>query len=350
MQAAWLDRGPLARALWPLACLYRAVTAVRDGLYRLGWKRVEALPVPVLVIGNLVAGGAGKTPTLLALTELLRRHGHTPGVISRGHGRRASEVVLVGGDTAVEDAGDEPLLIHLRSRAPVGVGRDRVAAGRALLARHPGIDLLLSDDGLQHRRLHRDAQVIVFDERGVGNGWLLPAGPLREPCPAEPPARSLVVYNAPRPTTTWPGHTARRGLAGLVGLADWWTGEPASAAALAAFAGQTVLAAAGVARPGRFFGMLREAGLGVVELPLPDHHDYAALPWPADAPRVVVTEKDAVKLRPGRPGTAGVWVARLDFALGAEFESELLALLPGPRASSFSTKPPPHDDHGHSIA
>jgi len=230
------------------------------------------------------------------------------------------------------------------------VGRDRVAAGRALLARHPGVDLLLSDDGLQHRRLHRDAQVIVFDERGIGNGWLLPAGPLREPCAAKPPAHSLVVYNAPHPTTPWPGHTARRGLAGLVRLADWWAGVPASPAALAAFAGQEVLAAAGVARPGRFFGMLREAGLRVVERPLPDHHDFAALPWPADAARVVVTEKDAVKLRPGRPGTTGVWVATLDFALGAEFESELLALLPGPRASSLSTKPHPHDDHGHSIA
>jgi tetraacyldisaccharide 4'-kinase len=353
IQSAWLGRGPLAITLWPLSLAYRAAIGLREGLYRLGLKATETLPVPVLVVGNLVAGGAGKTPTTLALVELLRRRGYTPGVISRGHGRRAQGIVQVTRDTPVEDSGDEPLLIHLRAGVPVAVGRDRVAAGRSLLARHPRVDLLLSDDGLQHRRLHRDAQVIVFDERGAGNGWLLPAGPLREPfAPARVPARSVVLYNAAEPSTAWPGHRVRRRLGGAVALAAWWQGSPASREALVSLAGRPVLAAAGVARPGRFFGMLREAGLDIAECPLPDHHGFADLPWPADTPDVVVvTEKDAVKLRPDRPGCAQVQVATLDFAFDADFEAELMRCLPPPRSPfPLPTSMDDNDPHGHSTA
>ena len=328
LQAAWLSRGPLAAALWPLSLVYGAVSAVRTLAHRAGLIRTERLPVPVIVVGNLVAGGAGKTPTTLALVELLRRHGHTPGLVSRGFGRNNGDVRLVSADSQATEVGDEPLLMHLRSRAPVAVGRDRAAAGRALLAAHPEVDVLLSDDGLQHVRLGRDVQVIVFDERGAGNGWLLPAGPLREPFRRRRPARSIVVYNAPEPSTPWPGHVATRGLGGVVGLAGWWRGEPATRAHLSALCGRPVVAAAGVARPGRFFGMLHAAGLELDELPLPDHHDFASIPWPRDTPDVVVTEKDAVKLRPEVCAGTRVHVATLDFALGPAFEAEFLRLLP----------------------
>jgi tetraacyldisaccharide 4'-kinase len=227
--------------------------------------------------------------------------------------------------------GDEPLLLHLRSGAPVMVGRARAEAAQALLKAHADIDILVSDDGLQHLALPRAAQVIVFDERGAGNGWLLPAGPLREPLPSTLPARTLVVYNAASPSTALPGTLARRGLAGAVELAGWWRGETASMGLLHALRGRQVLAAAGVAHPRRFFDMLAASGLRVTELALPDHHDYAVLPWPAGTADVLVTEKDAIKLDPARLGATRAWVVPLDFALDAAFEAALIALLPPPR-------------------
>ena len=328
LQRAWQARGSLAVALLPLAWLFAGLTAVRRGLYRMGLLRAQRLDVPVLVVGNLIAGGAGKTPTTLALIGLLRRHGWRPGVVSRGHGRTSTGVLNVEPDTPATHSGDEPLLLRLRGRVPVCVGEDRVAAARALRGRHPEVDIVVCDDGLQHLRLARDAQVIVFDERGAGNGWRLPAGPLRDPMPPRLPPRSVVLYNATSPSTSLPGHLAHRSLAGAVSLAEWWRGVPPDAKALEALRGRPILAAAGLARPGRFFAMLREHGLDITERPLPDHHTFDTLDWPAGTADVILTEKDAVKIRPERAGAVRVWVAALDFAPDASFEQELLALLP----------------------
>jgi len=234
----------------------------------------------------------------------------------------------VGPATPVAMCGDEPRLLRLRLGVPVFVAQDRVEAGRRLLQRHPEVDVIVSDDGLQHLRLARDAQVLVFDERGVGNGWPLPAGPLREPVPRRLPGRSVVLYNARRASTPWPGSLAQASLRGVVALAGWWRGEAASARALAALASRRVLAAAGMARPDRFFDMLEAAGLTLERLPLPDHHDFATLPWPPSTADVVLTEKDAVKLDPQRIGATRVWVAPLDFHTDAAFDAALLALLP----------------------
>lgn len=335
LQRAWLRRGPVAMALWPLSLLLGALVGARKALHALGLHPPSALPVPVVVVGNLIAGGAGKTPTVMAVVRCLQAAGRSPGVISRGYGRAADAppVIEVQPDSSAAQVGDEPLLLRLRLDTPVFVGADRVAAAQALLAAHPKVDVLVSDDGLQHLRLPRAAQVIVFDERGAGNGWLLPAGPLREPLAAQPPPLTVVLYNAPRASTGWPGHLATRRLAGLVTLEDWWAGRPATMAGLSALAaaGQPVIAAAGMAQPERFFGMLRAAGLAVTPLPLPDHHAYATLPWPADATQVVVTEKDAVKLRPERFAAdvtpTRIWVAPLDFCGDAAFDAALLALL-----------------------
>jgi len=328
LQRAWLTRGPLACSLLPIAWLFGGLTALRKGLYRVGLFKAVRLPVPVVVVGNLIAGGAGKTPTVMAVAELLRAQGFTPGVISRGYGRDGDGIVDVDISTDARLAGDEPLLMRLRLCSPVVVGQDRVAAAQALLQRHPTVDVIVSDDGLQHLRLGRDAQVLVFDGRGAGNRWLLPAGPLREPLPARAPERSVVLYNSPSPSTPLPGSLASTSLAGAVSLAQWWTGERASHEALTALKNAPVLAAAGMAHPERFFAMLRADGLTVVPLPLPDHFDFADLPWPAATPDVVITEKDAVKLSPDRTGTTRVWVVPLDFRLGAELEHALLALLP----------------------
>ena len=341
LQEAWTRRTGLAWSLLPLAFVFGNIAGLRRVLYRNGWWRRVALGVPVIVVGNLIAGGAGKTPTVLAVVRLLQRLGYKPGIVSRGHGRSGRGVLDVQPDTPAHRCGDEPLLLRLRSSAPVCVGRDRVAAGQALLHAHPQVDVVVSDDGLQHLRLVRDVQVIVFDERGAGNGWLLPAGPLREPLPEQVPPRSVVLYNAVQPSTALPGWIVQRRLTGAVLLADWWLGQPGTPEALTALGGRLLVAAAGVAQPQRFFAMLRDCGLRFTELPLPDHYDYAKLPWPDGTADVVVTEKDAVKLDTQRIGATRVWVAALDFAVGADFDAALAALLP---------PAPTRSDHGDTSA
>jgi len=313
----------LARALRPLCWLYAALAA---------WQRrrsvAQPLPVPVLVVGNFVVGGAGKTPTVIALVQALEAAGWRPGVISRGHGRRdKTPREVLAGDPA-SAVGDEPLLIRRRTDVPVWVGRNRVAAARALCAAHPDVDVLVSDDGLQHDALARDAELVVFDERGAGNGLLLPAGPLREPLPQRMPPRMSIVYTAGAASTRLPGALALRHLARPWPLAAWLAGDGRARAPLDALRGRPLLAVAGLAAPENFFAMLERAGLTIERLPLPDHHDYATMPWPAGTAEVVTTEKDAVKMTPARTGATQVWVVPLDLALPAALVGELVARLP----------------------
>jgi len=348
LQGSWNGRGALSTALLPAAWGFAAIAALRRRLFAHGVRETSRLPVPVVVVGNLVAGGAGKTPTVIAVAALLREHGYVPGIVSRGYGRASTGVVAVAPDATAARVGDEPLLLQRRTGAPVVVGADRVAAGHALLQAHPEVDVVLGDDGLQHLALERDVEVIVFDERGAGNGRLLPAGPLRERVPARLGPRQLVLYNAATATTPLPGFMARRALAGVVALADWWAGKAPTPAALAALRDREVVAVAGLARPERFFDLLRANGLVVVECALGDHDDFARLPWPASASDVVVTEKDAVKLPLTRAFGTRVWVAQLDFAPEAAFATALLRLLPPPRAGASSASPT--DPHGNAIA
>lgn len=324
---------PLARALGPLAALYRALAWGHKAL-----SQPVQVGLPVVVVGNLIVGGAGKTPTVMAVVQLLRAFGWVPGVVSRGYGRMGEDgrSIEVTRDTSASACGDEPLLIHLRTGAPVVVARDRVAAARALRQTHPQVTIIVSDDGLQHHRLARDAEVIVFDARGAGNGLLLPAGPLREPLRAAPNDASLVLYNAGAPTTPLPGWISRRSLAGLVPLAQWWQGQPAAHAAWQEVALRGVLAVAGIASPEPFFEMLRAHGLAIVPRPLPDHYDFAHLPWREDTGDVVLTEKDAVKLRPERlaGSVVRVWVAPLNFEPEVPFAAALKRQFPHPPAKS----------------
>ncbi len=255
-------------------------------------------------------------------------------MVSRGFGRRGRGVVSVGGDSSAADCGDEPLLIHLRTDAPVLVGSDRVAAARALRIRHPTVDIIISDDGLQHHRLARDAQVLVFDERGIGNGLLLPAGPLREQVPLEMPVTSLVLYNAGRPTLLLPGWIALRRLSGVLSFDDWRSGLAPLADSWRALMGRPIIAVAGIASPERFFAPLRDLGLQLEELPLPDHHPFHTLPWPEGTRDVVLTEKDAVKLNGARLGRTRVWVAPLDFEFDLGFAAAIKRLFPNPPGST----------------
>lgn len=293
---AWLRRGPLALALWPVSIPFRMLAALRRALFKLGVLTSGRLPVPVIVVGNIFIGGTGKTPLTIWLAQQLRDAGLRPGVISRGHGSDAGQPREVDPAAPAREVGDEPLLIAARTGCPVVVARRRAAAGRHLLALHPEVDVLIADDGLQHYALQRDVEVLLFDGRGVGNGWTLPAGPLREP-PSR--RRDFTVVNTPELTPALAravgGRPYRMALAGEYAerLAD-----PAQRLALGDLKGRRVLAAAGIGNPGRFFAMLRGAGLEVAELALPDHHDFLDDPFrTVDADVILITEKDAVKCR-----------------------------------------------------
>jgi tetraacyldisaccharide 4'-kinase len=320
---AWLRRGPLALALLPLALLFRLLAAVRTLLYRLGIKKSEGLPVPVIVVGNIFIGGTGKTPLTIWLAEALRAAGLRPGVISRGHGGASSAPRAVTPQSSPAEVGDEPLLIAARAGCPVVVGRQRAEAGRALLAAHPDVNVLITGDGLQHYALGRDIEVVLFDGRGVGNGWLLPAGPLREP-PSR--RRDFTVVNAPEITPALAravgGQPFRMGLAG--DFAEPLM-RPEACVPLARLKGKRIVAAAGIGNPGRFFAMLRRAGLTIEELPLPDHHDFLDRPFDrVDADVILITEKDAVKCRQldNLKDDPRLWVvpvtARIDSALAEQ--------------------------------
>jgi tetraacyldisaccharide 4'-kinase len=320
---AWAPRRTLlAQALRPLSWLYRLMLVLR----RQG--APTRLPVPVLVVGNLVAGGTGKTPVVIALVQALRAAGWQPGVISRGHGRRVSGVQAVAPQAEAAAVGDEPLLIARRSQAPVFVGRDRVAAGRALLAAHPEVKVIVSDDGLQHQALHHDAAIVVWDSRGAGNGLLLPSGPLREPLPRALPAHHHALYvQATSPSTALPGPCVAVGADRAVPLAAWWAGNAAAAVPLKALRGRPLLALAGLGNPEKFFATLRGVGLEIIPCPQPDHAPYTAVPWPPGTAEVITTEKDAVKLRPQAVGATRVWVLPLDLDLPPALLAALLSHL-----------------------
>lgn len=283
--ALWHRRGPFAWLLLPVGAAFLALVVLRRLLYRLGVLPSVRLPVPVVVVGNIIVGGAGKTPLVLWLAEELARRGRRPGVISRGHGGSgAVREVHRDGDPA--EAGDEPLLIRRRAGCPVFVGRDRVAAAQALLAAHPECDIIVSDDGLQHYRLARDVEIAVMDGRGVMNGWPLPAGPLREPA-LRLGTVDAVVANG------WTGDAGFR--MALRGEAFYRLDAAAETSTAAGFAGQRLHAVAGIGDPRRFFDHLSAMGLRFEAHPFPDHHPYAAgdLDFSGDA--ILTTEKDAVK-------------------------------------------------------
>jgi tetraacyldisaccharide 4'-kinase len=319
----------LGALLAPVAALYGLLVGARTLAYRCGLLRTHRPPVPVVVVGNLVVGGAGKTPTTIALVQALKSAGWTPGVVSRGYGslRRDPRPVTVDDDPRA--CGDEPLLIRRRTGSPVWVGVDRAAAARALCAAHPEVDLLVADDGLQHLRLARDVEVVVFDERGLGNGWLLPAGPLRERPPPSPPAQAVVVYNAPAPTTAWPGAILGRKLSAPIPLHSWWRGELSPGHLPWPMNSEPIAAAAGIAEPERFFRMLEAKGVRILRLPLPDHATWDTVPWPAGEQMVLVTEKDAVKLPPAHPDSGRIHVVPLDFDFPVDALAQVLARLPG---------------------
>ena len=321
----WIERHwervtPVSAALSPLSVLFGAAAATRRAAYRNGLLAAVRLPVPVVVAGNITAGGTGKTPLALWLAAGLRAKGYRPGIVSRGYGGRSGEPQRVLPDSDPLACGDEAVLIARRSGCAVWTAADRVAAGRSLLAAaQPACDVLISDDGLQHYALARDVEICVVDAaRGFGNGWLLPAGPLRER-PSRAATVDAVVLNVGHETAR---HASLEAIpAGvpqfmmrLVGSTFRNVLDPRRQVGADHFHGKRVHAVAGIGHPARFFAQLRVLGVEFTSHSFPDHHPYSAsdLEFPA-ADAVLMTEKDAVKCR--RFARESYWELAVDAVL-----------------------------------
>ena len=284
----------LAGFLLPLSWLYCAVAVTRRKVYQLSLKKSYAAEVPIVVIGNIVVGGSGKTPLLISICEFIKDNGYKPGVVSRGYGGKVNGLKQVHESDSAELVGDEPLMIRQRTGVPVVVGADRVAAVHYLLE-HNQCDVVLSDDGLQHYRMQRNVEIAVIDSnRGFGNGFCLPAGPLRERVSRLNDV-DMVVYNGATDETD-----AERAedCSYVLKVEDICHLNRDERARLSSFNGKKVHAVAGIGDPSRFFSQLCDDGIDIVEHAFPDHHAYAQADfsgWEKDC--IVMTEKDAVKCR-----------------------------------------------------
>ena len=327
LQRQWFEQRRLTPALWlllPLTWLYVLLSWLSRRL-----ANPQRLPVPVIVVGNVIVGGAGKTPLTLWLAQQLKARGWRPGIVSRGYGRRGDGVMSVRADSQPEDVGDEPLLLARRSGVPVWVGRQRAAAGEALLVAHPEVNVMLCDDGLQHNALARDVELVVFDARGAGNGWRLPVGPLREPLGRLATVDAIICNNlksllpASAPTFDMdlrPGSFYR-------------LDDPAQSCSADSLKGRGPLhALAGIGNPGRFFNTLESLGLRCQNHPFPDHHRYSAADLAfARNGILLMTEKDAVKCTGLTAGET--WVLPVDAELSPALIELILEKLRGRQAA-----------------
>ena len=306
----WYRRGALAWLLWPASLIFGIFVALRLSLYKVRLLKSAHPGIPVIVVGNLTVGGSGKTPLVIWIAELLKSKGWSPAILSRGYGAKvdAARAATVASEAA--EVGDEPIVLARRSGCPVWIGPDRVQVAQTLRAAHPDVNVLVLDDGLQHYRMRRDIEIAVVDARGFGNGFMLPAGPLREPR-LRLKTVDAVVSHASAVT----GYAMKLEGEEVHRMTDARERKP-----LKAFAGQKVHAAAGIGDPNRFFLHLGRAGIKVMPHPFPDHHAFSPRELEfGDGLPVMLTEKDAVKLRSAaRPDW---WVlpvsAKLDPAFGA---------------------------------
>jgi tetraacyldisaccharide 4'-kinase len=334
LQKAWFASSRLdwlSVALLDLSWLYGGLIKLRRKLYASGVMDSTQLPVPVIVVGNCIAGGAGKTPIVIEISKLLTQHGYRPGIVSRGYGRKSDDVLEVLPDTSASEAGDEPALIRYAQSAPVFVARSRSEAAQALLSTHPNTNVILCDDGLQHLALQRDIEICVFDERGIGNGRLLPAGPLREPWPRKV---DIVLHRGGLDTATLGANhfaTQRR-------LADHALRADGSHVSWAQLQQEALIAVAGIAQPQAFFDMLHARGLSLKEaIAMPDHYHFDS--WSRTFHQVqwlICTQKDAVKLwATPLAKSCHIVAVPLQVELPAQFAACLLEKL-----SSLQLKPP----------
>ncbi|MEG0053094.1 MAG: tetraacyldisaccharide 4'-kinase [Comamonas sp.] len=308
LRALWRRRGVGAWLLWPLSALYGALQ---------GWNAQRMLQtqqsagLPVIVVGNVIAGGAGKTPVTQAVVAHLLARGWQPGIISRGYGRKSRDCREARADSCASEVGDEPALLARSTGVPVFVAAQRIDAARALRTAYPQVDVIVSDDGLQHLALARDVELCVFNDEGVGNGFLLPAGPLREKWP-RPVTASLYAGQPPSPLGSAPAFALQRQ------LADTAVNGKGEKIALSCFAGQHVEAVAAVARPESFFAMLAQRGIApAATQALSDHYDFESFSRRLDNGQpLICTEKDAIKLWNSHPEA---WAVPLQLQLPQAF-------------------------------
>lgn len=297
--ANWLQKQWAGFTLWhllllPFSWIFGAIVYVRKFFYKKAWLKSFRLSVPVVVVGNINVGGTGKTPLVIWLAEQLKLAGHQPGIISRGYGGDTEHIAQISVSSHPKHVGDEPVLIAMRTSCPVFVGADRVAAGEALLETYPDCTVIISDDGLQHYRLQRDIEVVVFDgAKGFGNGALLPAGPLRE-SKARLKTVDALVSNG---KTAFGSLAAQKPIEMLL--------ESAAAYNLvnhqlkldfSTLAHKKIIAIAGIGNPERFFEQLRLLGLDFESRAYSDHYVFQASDFEdIKADVILMTEKDAVK-------------------------------------------------------
>ena len=319
----WTRRGPLAWLLWPASLVFAAMAWSRRVLYRLRILKSVHPGIPVIVVGNLTVGGSGKTPLVIWIAEHLKKKGWTPGIVSRGYGGASDRprAATIADDAA--QVGDEPILISRRSGCPVWVGADRIAVCRALREVHEDVDVLILDDGLQHYRLRRDVEIAVVDARGFGNGFLLPAGPLREPASRLGSVDAVVAHGA----APVKGYAMELEGDSVHRMTDASERKPARF-----FEGVKVHAVAGIGDPNRFFMHLTRLGFKIVPHAFPDHHAFTPKDLEFEEAPVLMTEKDAVKLR--RAARPNWWVLPVTAQLEPAFGDWLSGRLDGFRRRS----------------
>ena len=315
----WYGKSPMRYALWPVSTVYRGLARLRRTAYQRGWRPTVEAAVPVIVVGNVSVGGTGKTPFVIWLADQLKQRGRKVGIVTRGYRGKGTEWPrAVAADSDPEEVGDEPVLLARRTSCPVVAGPDRVACVEALLE-HTRVDVVLSDDGLQHYRLARAFEIAVVDgARGMGNGLCLPAGPLREPPSRLQEVDAIVVNGA-----GWGHAGVFRADAVVTKVYHLKDGAERT---LESFRGKPVHAVAGIGNPQRFFDLLLDADLDVESHPLEDHAEITLDELTFDAPgAVLITEKDAVKCEHLKAN--GVWCVVVDFKFDADSASRLMQLV-----------------------
>jgi tetraacyldisaccharide 4'-kinase len=315
----WYGKSPMRYALWPVSAVYRGLARLRRTAYQRGWRPIVEAPVPVIVVGNVSVGGTGKTPFVIWLADQLKQRGRKVGIVTRGYRGKGTEWPrVVAADSDPEEVGDEPVLLARRTRCPVVAGPDRVACVETLLE-HMRVDVVLSDDGLQHYRLARAFEIAVVDGlRGMGNGLCLPAGPLREPPSRLQEVDAIVVNGA-----GWGHAGVFRADAVVTKVYHLKDGAERT---LESFRDKPVHAVAGIGNPQRFFDLLLAADLDVDAHPLEDHAEITLDELTFDEPgAVLITEKDAVKCEHLKAN--GVWCVVVDFKFDADSASRLMQLV-----------------------
>lgn len=310
----WLWRiNPLAILLWPVSLVFCALVRLRRKLYQLEVLKSSALSVPVFIVGNISVGGNGKTPIVVSLVRMLIQKGYRPGILTRGYKSDLGNEfqILEQGQTNAR-VGDEANMLSEICACPIAIGADRVSSGQRLLQQHPELDLVICDDGLQHYALQRNAEIIVNRRQSLGNGWCLPAGPLREPAGRLKTCDLLIDRD---------GADVQQKF-----LDCWNLLNPEQTRSLTSFQGQKLYALAGIGFPELFFQQLQQQGLDIIANAFSDHFCFTQQDIQAFADKpLLVTHKDAVKLRPF--ASDNIWVVPLELTLSDELQYQLLNLV-----------------------